>query len=243
MRRLESTKGSRPAKTACSARSTTALADGDVVLADRYFSGWFDIALLAQRGVDVVVRKHQLRATDFRQGQRLGKEDHLVCWSKPQLPQVDVAQGRMRSLPSSWSYAKCACMSRRKAFAPRQLDVVTTLIDAETYSSHDIAELYRLRWQAELHLRSLKTVLQMDHLRCKTPHRVRNEFYMHLLGYNLIRRVMAIAALQSGLRPWQVSFKGTLQTLNTFLPMLGSRATLESWCEALLTAIAAHAVD
>jgi len=27
---------------------------GDVVLADRHFSGWFDIALLRQRGVDVV---------------------------------------------------------------------------------------------------------------------------------------------------------------------------------------------
>lgn len=28
-----------------------ALDEGDVVLADRYFSGWFDLALLAQRGV------------------------------------------------------------------------------------------------------------------------------------------------------------------------------------------------
>ena len=62
------------------------LADGDVVLFDRYFSGWFDIALPKQRGVDVVVRKHQLRATDFRTGQRLGKDDHLVHWPKPQRP-------------------------------------------------------------------------------------------------------------------------------------------------------------
>jgi hypothetical protein len=29
------------------------LEPGDVVLADRYFSGWFDLALLVQRGVDV----------------------------------------------------------------------------------------------------------------------------------------------------------------------------------------------
>ena len=62
------------------------LAEGDVVLADRYFSGWFDIALLRQRGVDMVVRKHQLRPTDFRTGKRLGKEDHLVVWSRPQRP-------------------------------------------------------------------------------------------------------------------------------------------------------------
>lgn len=36
------------------------LNEGDVLVLDRYFSGWFDIALLQQRGVDVVVRKHQL---------------------------------------------------------------------------------------------------------------------------------------------------------------------------------------
>lgn len=56
---------------------------GDVVLADRYFSGWCDMALLLGRGVDVVVHKHQLRATDFRTGRRLGKDDHIIWWSKP----------------------------------------------------------------------------------------------------------------------------------------------------------------
>lgn len=59
---------------------------GDVVLADRHFSGWFDIALLRQRGVDAVLRKHQKRATDFRTGQRLGSDDHLVRWRKPARP-------------------------------------------------------------------------------------------------------------------------------------------------------------
>lgn len=63
-----------------------ALAEGDVVLADRYFSGWCDLALLAQRGVDLVVRKHQLRRTDFRMGKRLGKAVHLVVWPRPFRP-------------------------------------------------------------------------------------------------------------------------------------------------------------
>jgi len=54
------------------------LSEGDVVLADRCYSGWFDAALLAQRGIDIVVRKHQLRPSDFRTGVRLGKDDHLV---------------------------------------------------------------------------------------------------------------------------------------------------------------------
>ena len=85
-------------------------------------------------------------------------------------------------------------------------------------------------------------MLQMDHLRCKTPARVRNEFYTHLLGYNLIRGVMAAAAFQSGRSPWDISFKGTLQTLGQFLPLLLSRISNEAWCAALLTAVATHIV-
>jgi hypothetical protein len=217
------------------------LAAGDVVLADRYFSGWFDVALVNRRGVDVVVRKHQLRATDFRRGVRLGKDDQLVRWSKPQRPKW-MAREQCQSLPDELMLREVRVRVKQKGFRTKSLVVVTTLTDASEYPAAQIAELYRRRWQAELHLRSLKAVLQMDQLRCKTPHRVRNEFYMHLLGYNLIRRAMALSALSTAVCPWQISFKGTLQTLNQFLPLLGGSMPVVAGCEALLNCIAAHAV-
>ena len=217
------------------------LAVGDVVLADRYFSGWFDMALLEQRGVDVVVRKHQLRATDFRRGVRLGKDDQLVRWRKPARPKW-MARQQYQSLPDELMLREVRVRVRQRGFRTKCLVVVTTLTEANEYPSGELAELYRRRWQAELHLRSLKVVLQMDQLRCKTPHRVRNEFYMHLLGYNLIRRAMALAALRTAVGPWQISFKGTLQTLNQFLPLLGCSMPVAAGCDALLDCIGAHAV-
>jgi putative transposase len=213
----------------------------DVVLADRYFSGWFDIALLDQRSVHIVVRKHQLRATDFRTGQRLGPNDHLVCWSKPQRPEW-MSQEQYDQLPESLTVREVRVHVRQKGFRTRKLLVVTTLLDPEKYSAEEIANLYRRRWQAELNLRSLKIILQMDHLRCQTPHRVRNEFYMHLVGYNLIRRLMAVAAFGAGVEPWTVSFKGALQTINNLLPLLSTRVSTDEWCQALLDAIATHIV-
>ena len=93
-----------------------------------------------------------------------------------------------------------------------------------------------------MNLRSLKVVLQMDHLRCKTPHRVRNEFYMHLVAYNLIRHAMAVAAARAGVEPWTVSFKGTLQTVSKLLPLLATKISTDDWCDALLDAIATHIV-
>jgi hypothetical protein len=218
-----------------------ALAEGDIILADRYFSGWSDIALPLARGVDIVVRKHQGRWTDFRTGERLGKDDHLVSWTRPKRPKWMSAEQYV-TLPDELTLREVRIRVAQKGFRTKSLVVVTTLLDAERYPPEEIALLYRRRWQAELHLRSLKIVLQMDHLRCKTPERVRNEFFTHLLGYNLIRGVMASAALQSGRSPWEISFKGTLQTLSHFLPILLSRISSDAWCAALLTAVATHVV-
>ena len=217
------------------------LRKGDILLADRYFSGWCDIALALAHGVDFVVRKHQLRATDFRTGRSLGKDDHLVCWSRPARPDWMTAE-QYASLPMELVLREVRICVAQKGFRTRRLLVATTLTDAQQYPAKEIDLLYRRRWQAELHLRSLKVVLQMDHLRCKTPDRVRNEFYMHLLGYNLIRSMMAIAAMKAGVDPYAVSFKGTLQTLSHFLPMLCTCSDLESWWESLLDAIASHVV-
>lgn len=217
------------------------LREGDVVLADRYFSGWFDIALLQQQSTDVVIRKHQLRATDFRLGFRLGPGDQLVCWSKPQRP-VWMSREQYATLPNVLTLREVRIEVKQRGFRTRMLVVVTTLLDSEKYPASEIASLYRRRWQAELHLRSLKVVLQMDHLRCKTPERVRNEFYMHMLGYNLIRKVMATAAFRAGVSPWSISFKGALQTINNLAPLLSSRVPIDEWCEAVLEAISTHVV-
>jgi putative transposase len=217
------------------------LIEGDVVLADRYFSGWFDIALLARRGVDIVIRKHQLRTSDFRTGQRLDHDDHVVRVPKPQRPEW-MSREDYAALPATLELREVRVQVRQRGFRTKTLVVVTTLLDAEAFPASEIADLYRRRWQAELHLRSLKVVLQMDHLRCKTPHRVRNEFLMHLVAYNLIRRMMAMAAGQAKAPPWQISFKGSLQTLSHFLPLLGSCMPLTAGCQTLLDCIATHVV-
>jgi hypothetical protein len=217
------------------------LGKGDVVLADRYFSGWFDVALLVERGVDVVLRKHQGRATDFRTGIRLGKDDHLVSWRKPPRPEWMTREAHA-ALPEFLILREVRVHVKQRGFRSKNLVVVTTLLSPTGYPADEIANLYRRRWQAELHLWSIKIALQMDHLRCKTPHRVRNELWMHLLAYNLVRRTMALAALQSGARPWQISFKGALQTVNQFLPQLGSATSVPAICEALVCSIAAHVV-
>ncbi|EMI22311.1 hypothetical protein RMSM_00758 [Rhodopirellula maiorica SM1] len=47
--------------------------------------------------------------------------------------------------------------------------------EEEFAKSQDLAELYLQRWQVALDIRSLKTHMQMEHLRCKRPSMVRKE--------------------------------------------------------------------
>jgi hypothetical protein len=62
------------------------------------------------------------------------------------------------------------------------------------------------------------------------------------LAYNLIRRVMVLAAIDQDVPAWQISFKGTVQTLNNFLPIPASCMPLDAGCAALLKSVAAHTV-
>ncbi|HUR55509.1 MAG TPA: hypothetical protein VMZ71_15345, partial [Gemmataceae bacterium] len=57
----------------------------------------------------------------------------------------------------------------------------------------------------------------------KTPELVRKELWTHILAYNLIRTVMAQAATRHGIDPRSISFKGTLQTLEAFQPLIALR--------------------
>ena len=96
--------------------------------------------------------------------------------------------------------------------------MVTTLLDPEEFAKSDLAQIYRARWNNELDLRSIKTTMQMDILRCKTPELVRKEVWTHILAYNLIRTMMAQAATKHNIEPRSISFKGAIQTLEAFQP-------------------------
>jgi len=219
------------------------LDEGDVVLADRHFCSFFEIAELQRRGIDVVMRQHQRRTTDFRRGLQLGRYDHLIMWKRPQRPDW-MDEATYQQYPDELVMRETRIHIRGRKVRSRIITIATTLCNHDEYRKTELAKLYRRRWQAELHLRSLKAVLQMDVLRSKTPEMVRKEMWAHFLAYNLIRQVMTQAAEEFVMEPWQISFKATLQTLNAFaLPLLTcAKAKLPAVVDEMLLAIAHHAV-
>ena len=216
---------------------------GDVVLGDRSFGSFYELALWQARGVDAVVRLHQARRADFRTGRRLGPKDHVVVWGRPDRPPW-LDDETYASLPRTLTVREVAVRVAQPGFRTRRLVVVTTLLDADAYPAAALAALYRARWQAELDLRSLKGTLGMDVLRCQSPDMVGKEFWMHLLAYNLIRAVMARAAQDLGCAPRELSFAGALQAVRAFGERLleadaARAAELHEW---LLLVVGCHQV-
>lgn len=219
---------------------------GDVLLADGLMCNWRNLYELRERGIPVVTRINKaLRKADFRKGTRLGTDDHLVRWPKPHLREV--GRAAQLDMPRFLTIREVRCRVEQAGFRTREVIVVTTLLDPKEYSKDDLANLYRARWNQELDLRSIKTTMQMDMLRCKTPELVRKEAWTHLLAYNLIRTVMAQAAEKHSVPPRTLSFKGAMQTLEAFQPLIAyagrcSRQCRERLYQELLDAVSVHRV-
>jgi hypothetical protein len=203
--------------------------------------------LLQQRGIEFVGRLNKAhRTADFRRGKRLGQEDHLVRWFKPtSIRSLDWQS--YKALPESITVCETRIAVRQVGFRTKEIVVVTTLLDPRQTTKEDLTLLYRARWNNELHLRSIKSTMQMSELRCKTPELVRKEIWTHVLAYNLIRTLIAQAAVSYEVLPRTLSIKGAMQTLEAFQPMLELQAAKDReqglrLCQNLLRAITTHRV-
>lgn len=187
------------------------LARGDVLLGDAFFATYFLLCALGERGVDAVFEQHgsRQRTTDFSLGQRLGERDHLQVLPKPAIKPDWMSQDDYAQAPTSLTVRELRAGGKT---------LLTTLLCPKQTSKDSIKRLYRDRWHVELDLRNIKTTLGMEQLSCQTPAMAVKEIWVYLLAYNLIRLMMARAALLSGCLPRQLSSKHTVQVWLAWAP-------------------------
>ncbi len=195
---------------------------GDVVLGDRFYGAYADLAQLQARGCDGVfrLRGSRARTISFRQGQRLGQNDRLFTWSRPPQGPRTLTPEEFAQLPATLTVRVLRFDTRIKGFRSRRILVVTTLLDPKAFPLEKIAALYRDRWTVELRIREVKTTLKMEILRGQSEDVVRKEIYLHFLAYNLMRALMWQAAQTQGQPLHRLSFAGTLQRFQAVAPYL-----------------------
>lgn len=168
---------------------------GTVLAFDRLFANYFIIAKCLEQGIDIVSRFSASRRLDLAKGKRLAKNDYIITIQRPEAESTTIDKEGVKLLPKEMRVRIVVVHVHVKGFRSKKLHLVTTLLDHKKYPSPDIAILYGLRWQCELDLRSIKAIMKMNRLRCKTPSMVRKEIWIHILAYNIIRTIMAQACV------------------------------------------------
>src|SRR5262249_28193220 len=184
-----------------------ALKPGDVVLADALFDNYFLACELRDRGIELVARVQAERVGSRTVESR--PDGDVILWRRPDKPR-GVTGGRYRCVPTEPSVRQRAVDARDRDNRAGVFKVVTTILDA-SIDGGEVGDLYERRWSGEVDIRAIKVTMQMDVLRCKSPEMVEKEIWAHLLAYNLLRTVMAVAAAGGGIEPRRGSFTGAEQ--------------------------------
>jgi hypothetical protein len=192
------------------------LKPGDVVLVDALFDDYFIACELRNRNIDIVARVQHER-TGSRTAETRPDGD-IIIWQRPNKPHGMTGE-RYRTYPKQLLMRQVTVDASDKNNRVQQFKVVTSILDL-SIDGKQIGDLFERRWEGEVDIRSIKSTMQMDILRCKTPDMVHKEIWTHLLAYNLLRTVMAMAANENEIEPRKVSFKGAKQVLSAFAPKI-----------------------
>lgn len=189
------------------------LKEGQIILGDCGFCSYGEFAKLLETGVDVVMCQRP-DYLDNKKKIEIGTGDYTVIWERrsQKLKWTD-----HEKLPEHLVVRAIEFTTTSGNGESVRRVIFTTLLDRKKYTRGKLIKLYHRRWEIELSFDDIKTEMGMDLLKCKTPERCRAEIYMCLIAYNIIRGVMLDAALNAGLTPRDISFKGTMQRLDIYL--------------------------
>lgn len=201
------------------------ITSGSICIFDRLLSSFYNLAKLQQRGIDVIAPLHQQRDPNklISEGEQIGANQWIIYlsirnhkrkkYNDPSLPeQLPVRLIRQRFLHHG---------------KQKQIWLVTTLRNPNSYSKRDIEQLYRTRWEMETRIGELKTTLQMNILRSKGVPAVRHEVAATMLAYNLLRTIIHQAAKQNEVSANRISFASAIKMILAYSFCLRSTRSTE----------------
>jgi hypothetical protein len=217
-------------------RALAGFAAGDILVADRAFDAFIFYASLALRGVDAICRvKSRRRNLTKVRKIRLGKQGTAEEWIvRLQRPKQATAIGlkRLLALPETLELRLIHTKIRVRGFRDEDLWLLTTLTDAGAYPAAEILQAYRMRWEIELGFRDVKTSMEAEFLRYRTPEMVEKGARFFFLANNFLQ-LLAREMLGNAVE-FRLSFKGSLPVMAEVLVSLLIGETEEALATGLV---------
>jgi putative transposase len=164
-----------------------------LLLADDLYSSYAIFCLIKQYNLEIIVPGKRKR--NFKLVKRLAEGDEIVEIKMKEHPNW---LSKEEKLPRS-------IQMRRLTFEDplnpgKEYVLYTTLIDKKI-SKTDIVSKFFTRWDIEISIREIKTLMNINVVRSKKPDMVMKELMTTFIAYNLIRKIIASTTENSGFSP------------------------------------------
>jgi hypothetical protein len=170
--------------------------------------------LCNQKNIPFVFGVFGNRKTDYRKGTHLEDRDHLMTLQKS-LEAIGIDGKILEQFSETLVVREVTITLYETGFRPKEFTIYTNMLDAKQLSKQEIAYLYELCWSVETNFRTIKSTLQLSHLRSQSPSMLEKELLSHFIAYNMVRKLMAEAAYHMRKLPRELSFKHALSFLST----------------------------
>jgi IS4 transposase len=196
------------------------LKENQIVVGDSNFDSYYALAALLERKVHCVFGIKGSRDNPFAGQDCTQTRETVRVVAKPRFDATRISREAWEKLPATVTIRIIAYQVEGRS---EQKYIITTLLDPNEYPADEIAELYGLRWEAELDIRCLKSVMDLAEMRCQTPEGMRRELAVNILAYNLVALLLCDTAEVIELHPRQLSFS---HARDIFIHFAAERSTV-----------------
>ena len=158
------------------------LPNQSILLLDDLYNTYETFAKLESQGVKTVVPGKRKR--NYSVVEKIGQGDEIVIIKKPETRPNWLPEDAI-DLPGEIKLRRIECISPEG----KEYVLYTSVLDKNIKKEH-IINLYFTRWDVEVSIREVKTVMDINILRSKSEDMIRKELAVSLSAYNLIRKII-----------------------------------------------------
>jgi len=170
--------------------------ESDLLLADDLYNSYYHFVLIiSQKSHMIVPGKRDRKYTVIKE---LSDNDQIVEISKTRCPDY-LDREEWKSIPEKLRLRRIS-YTYPTAQGMQECVLYTTILD-ERIKTIDIILKYSTRWDIEISIREVKTLMDINVLRSKSRDMMIKELTVALTAYNMVRRVIAQSAGAAGISP------------------------------------------
>ena len=192
-------------------RAVERLPSGSLFIGDELYNWYGFWSDLTGREVAFIVSIKRKRTVQLVR--ELTPGDALVRIQRPARSKTSLLADQYDQLPPEMTVRGITYTNPE---SPDKQRVLITSLTDPAITAGDIAAKYTSRWDIELRIREIKTVMGLNIARSKTPDGVHKEIAAGLIAYNIIRELIT-ESVQSDSPPLRISFKNTIRAVRNYL--------------------------